>query len=202
MAVIRRNAGAVVLTLDELIVLIPLVLISIPLYLQGSPFNVYEDQVLAAIARRLALLDVPRLDNLYATPGIIYTYPFPGALYCMALIARLGDIDPLFVYHKLRFFWGPAALVMLYLGARALFGYTAVACAVALTAVVFICTGVFAMLPAFPAWWGQLVPYSYVPDVAMTVLLPALLVMTFEYVQAGSAARAPLFPRRRLPRSS
>ena len=185
-AVVRRNAGAVILTLDELIVLVPVLLLCIPLYVQGSPFAVYEDQVLAAIVRRLAALDAPRLDNLYATPGIVYTYPFPGALYFMALIARLGDIDPLFVYHKLRFFWGPAALVMLYLGARALFGYAAVACAVALTAVVFICTGVFAMLPEFPAWWGQLVPYSYVPDVAMTVLLPALLVMTFEYVQAAA----------------
>jgi hypothetical protein len=191
--VVRRNAGPVILTLDELIVLIPVLLLGIPLYMQGSPFAVYEDQVLAAIVRRLAVLDAPRLDNLYATPGIIYTYPFPGALYFMALIARLGDIDPLFVYHKLRFFWGPAAVVMLYLGARALFGYAAVACAVALTAVVFICTGVFAMLPEFPAWWGQLVPYSYVPDVAMTVLLPALLVMTFEYVQAAASRERRFF---------
>jgi hypothetical protein len=191
--VVRRNAGAVILTLDELIVLVPVLLLGIPLYLQGSPFAVYEDQVLAAIVRRLAALDAPRLDNLYATPGIIYTYPFPGALYFMALIARLGDIDPLFVYHKLRFFWGPAAVVMLYLGARALFGYAAVACAVALAAVVFICTGVFAMLPEFPAWWAQLVPYSYVPDVAMTVLLPALLVMTFEYVQAASSRERHFF---------
>jgi hypothetical protein len=191
--VVRRNAGTVVLTLDELIVLIPVLLLGIPLYMQGSPFAVYEDQVLAAIVRRLAALDAPRLDNLYATPGIVYTYPFPGALYFMALIARVGDIDPLFVYHKLRFFWGPAALVMLYLGARALFGYAAVACAVALTAVVFVCTGVFAMLPEFPAWWGQLVPYSYVPDVAMTVLLPALLVMTFEYVQATSSRERRFF---------
>ena len=162
--------------------------------MQGSPFDVYEDQVLAAIVRRLSALDAPRLDNLYVAPGIIYTYPFPGALYFMALIARLGDIDPLFVYHKLRFFWGPAALVMLYLAARAVFGYAAVACAVALTAAGVhlhrrLCDG----RRSFPAWWGQLVPYSYVPDVAMTVLLPALLVMAFEYVQAASSRERQFF---------
>ena len=39
---------------------------------------------------------------------------------------------------------------------------------------VLIATGVFATVAGFPAWWAQLVPYTYVPDVAMTVLLPAL----------------------------
>ncbi len=192
-AVIGRRSGHLVITLDEVIVLIPILLLGIPLYVQGSPFAVYEDQVLAAIVRRLSALDVPRLDNLYVAPGIVYTYPFPGVLYFMGLVARLGDIDPLFIYHKLRFFWGPAALVMLYLAARAVFGYGAIACAVALTALVFVCTGVFAMVPEFPAWWGQLVPYSYLPDVAMTVLLPALLVMTFEYVHAASARERQFF---------
>ena len=192
-AVIRKRSGHLLITLDESIVLIPILLLAIPLYIQGSPFDVYEDQVLAAIARRLSALDIPRLDNLYVAPGIVYTYPFPGVLYFMGLVARLGDIDPLFVYHKLRFFWGPAALVMLYLAARAVFGYGSIACAVALTAVLFVCTGVFAMLPEFPAWWGQLVPFSYVPDVAMTVLLPALLVMTFEYLQAASARERQFF---------
>lgn len=192
-AVIRKRLGHLLITQDELIVLVPILLLGIPLYIQGSPFGVYEDQVLAAIVRRLSVLDVPRLDNLYVAPGIVYTYPFPGVLYFMGLVARLGDIDPLFVYHKLRFFWGPAALVMLYLAARTVFGYGAIACAVALTALVFVCTGVFAMVPEFPAWWGQLVPYSYVPDVAMTVLLPALLVMTFEYVHAASARERQFF---------
>ena len=190
---VQNRTQTIVVTVDELIVLGLLLLLGIPLYLQGSPFEVYEDQVLAAIVRRLSALDTPRLDNFYTAPGVVYTYPFPGVLYLMALIARLGDIDPLFVYHKLRFFWGPAALVMLYLGARAVFGYASVACAVTLAAVVFIATGVFAMLPEFPAWWGQLVPYSYVPDVAMTVLLPALLVMTFEYVQAHSSRERRFF---------
>ena len=153
-AVIRRRSGHLVITLDELIVLFPILLLGIPLYIQGSPFAVYEDQVLAAIVRRLSALDVPRLDNLYVAPGIVYTYPFPGVLYFMGLVARLGDIDPLFIYHKLRFFWGPAALVMLYLAARAVFGYGAIACAVALTALVFVCTGVFAMVPEFPGVVG------------------------------------------------
>ena len=173
------------LTVDELIVVAALAIVAVPLYLQGSPVDAYEDQVLVAIMRRLSALGAPSLDNMYVAPGIVYTYPFPGALYFMALISRLADIDPLFLYHKLRFFWGPAALVMLYLAARSVFGRTSVACAVTVTAAVLVCSGVFAMVAGFPSWWGQLVPYSYVPDVAMTVLLPALLVVAFEYVQSA-----------------
>ena len=191
--VFQRGSGAVVLSMDELIVLTLLCMLSVPLYLQGSPFEVYEDQVLAAIVRRLSVLDVPQLNNLYVTPGVVYTYPFPGALYFMALIARLGDIDPLFLYHKLRFFWGPVALVMLFLVARAVFEHAAVACAVTVTAVVLVCSGVFAMVAGFPAWWGQLVPYTYLPDVAMTVLLPALLGVAFAYLQSGPARERAFF---------
>jgi hypothetical protein len=181
---IRKNAAAVILPLDELIVLIPILVLAVPLYLQGSPFDAYEDQVLVSIVRRLSVLDQPRLDNLFPTPGVVYTYPFPGALYFMSLVARLADVDAMFVYHKLRFFWGPAALVMVNLAARAVFGYASVATAVTLTATILVATGTFAMVDGFPSWWGQLTPYSYVPDVAMTVLLPALLVMAFGYLLA------------------
>ena len=189
----KRTSATLFITVDELIVLALVAAVAVPLYLQGSPVEAYEDQVLVAIMRRLSALDAPRLDNIYVAPGIINAYPFPGGLYFMALVARLGDIDPLFLYHKLRFFWGPAALVMLYLAARSVFGRTsAVACAVTVTAAVLVCSGAFAMVAGFPSWWGQLVPYSYVPDVAMTVLLPALLVVAFEYLQSG-ALRERLF---------
>ena len=191
--VFQRGLGTVVLSMDEMIVFALLCILGVPLYLQGSPVDVYEDQVLAAIVRRLSVLDAPRLDNLYVTPGIVYTYPFPSVLYFMGLIARLGDIDPLFLYHKLRFFWGPAALVMLFLVARAVFGHAAVACAVVVTSVVLICSGVFAMVAGFPAWWGQLVPYTYVPDVAMSVLLPALLSVAFGYLQSGPVRERAFF---------
>ena len=184
---VSRSSLDVLVTADEVIVLVLIAGIAVPLYVQGSPVEMYEDQVLVAVMRRLSALDAPGIDNLYVAPGVMYTYPFPGALYLMALVARLGDIDPLFVYHKLRFFWGPAALVMLYLAARAVFGLPAVACAVAVTAVVFICSGTFAMVAGFPAWWAQLAPFSYVPDVAMTVLLPALLVVAFGYLQSTGA---------------
>ena len=123
---------------------------------------------------------------MYFAPGIVYTYPFPGTHYFMALVARLSDLDPLFVYHKLRFFWGPAALVMLHLVARAVFGGRAIASAVTVTAVAFVFSGAFAMVPGFGSGWGQLVPYSHASDVAMTVLLPALLVVAFGYLQAAS----------------
>ena len=191
--IVRARSTVVFLTIDELIVAGLLALLAIPLYLQGSPVEVYEDQVLVAIMRRLTALDAPGLDNMYVSPGIAYTYPFPGGLYLMALIARLSDIDALFLYHKLRFFWGPAALVMLYLAARSVFGRPGVAAATTVTAVVLVASGTFAAVSGFPAWWGQLVPYSYVPDVAMTVLLPALLVVAFEYLQSATARERTFF---------
>jgi len=75
---IRRSSGEVAVSVDELIVLVLTLALGVPLYLQGSPFDVYEDQVLAAIMRRLSELQAPRLDNLYVAPGIVYTYPFPA----------------------------------------------------------------------------------------------------------------------------
>jgi hypothetical protein len=191
--VVQKSRVSIAVTIDECIICALLLGLTVPLYLQGSPFAVYEDQVLAALVRRLSELPAPRIDNLYVTPGIVYTYPFPSVLYFMGLVARLGDVDPLFVYHKLRFFWGPTALVMLYLAARAVFGYASVACAVAVTAVVLVSAGIFGMVDSFPAWWAQLVPYTYVPDVAMTVLLPALLVVAFEYVQAETGRERSFF---------
>ena len=191
--ILKVPSATVLLTADELIVAGLLVLLAVPLYLQGSPVQMYEDQVLVAIVRRLSALNTPDIENLYVAPGIVYAYPFPGGLYLMALIARLGDIDSLFLYHKLRFLWGPAALVMLYLGARSVFGRPAVAAASTITATVLVCAGTFAHVSGFPAWWGQLVPYSYGPDVAMTVLLPALLAVTFEYVQSAGGRERSFF---------
>ena len=184
--VIWRGTGSLVVDVDDLIIIAAVIVIGVPLYQQGSPFDAYEDQVLVSIVRRLSVLELPRLDNLFPTPGVVYTYPFPGALYFMSLVTRLADVDAMFVYHKLRFFWGPASLVMLNLAARAVFGYASVATAVTLTAAILVAAGTFAMVDGFPSWWGQLTPYSYVPDVAMTVLLPALLVMAFGYFLAST----------------
>lgn len=171
---------------DDAILLTLLAILAAFLYLQGSPVEAFEDQVHAAIVRRLAHLEHPALDNLYVAPGIVYTYPFPGTHYFMALIARLGEVDALFVYHKLRFYWGPVALVMVYLAARAVFGTAAVASATAVTAAVFAATGIFGMVDGFAWGWGQLAPYSHAADVAMNVLLPALLAVSFGYIHAQS----------------
>ena len=190
---VYRPSGSVVVSLDELIVVSLLCLLGVFLYDLGSPVDWYEDQVHVAIVRRLTELQAPGLDNVYFAPGIVYTYPFPGTHYFMALVARLSDLDPLFVYHKLRFFWGPAALVMLHLVARAVFGGRAIASAVTVTAVAFVFSGAFAMVPGFGSGWGQLVPYSHASDVAMTVLLPALLVVAFGYLQAASTRERTFF---------
>ena len=179
---IWRPFGLVVITLDELIVLSLLLALSVFLYNLGSPVTWWEDQVHVSLVRRLSELASPRLDNLYVTPGIVYAYPIPGTHYFMALIARLSDLDALFVYHKLRFFWGPIALVMLYLAARAVFGPRGIASGVAVTAAALVGSGAFAMVPGFDSGWGQLATFSHASDVAMNVLLPALLVVAGGYL--------------------
>ena len=189
----RRPACRVTMSIDDAIVVSLLIVLGICLYRTGSPVDWFEDQVHVAIVQRLSALQAPRLDNLYFVPGIVYTYPFPGTHYLMALIACVSDLDPLFVYHKLRFFWGPAALVMLYAIARLVFGPGGVAAAVTATAVALVFNGTFAAVPGFMSGWGQLTPYSHASDVAMTVLLPALLVMAFAYILATSARERGFF---------
>jgi hypothetical protein len=184
-AIYRRPPGVDV-HFDELILACLLAVLAAFLYMLGSPVEWFEDQVHAAIVRRLSALATPRLDDVYFTPGIVYTYPFPGIHYFMALVARLGDLDALFVYHKLRFFWGPAAVLMLYLVARATFGSAAFACGTAITVLALVFSGAFGMVPGVRSGWGQLTPFSHASDVAMTVLLPALMAMAFGYLLAAS----------------
>jgi len=192
-AVLYRGPQNVAFHLDEAILALLLIALGAFLYRLGSPVEWFEDQVHVAIVRRLSALATPRLDNIYFAPGIVYTYPFPGTHYFIALVARLSDLDPLFVYQKLRFFWGPAALIMLYLLARAAFGAVAFACGTAITAVVLVFNGAFGLVPGFRSGWGQLMPFSHASDVAMTVLLPALLVLTCGYVLASSSREKAFF---------
>jgi hypothetical protein len=192
-AALFRSRASVVFPTDEIILALSVIVLGAFLYRLGSPVEWYEDQVHAAIVRRLSVLTAPRLDNIYFAPGIVYTYPFPGTHYFMALVSRLSDLDPLFVYQKLRFFWGPAALVMLYLLARAAFGSVAFACGTAMTVVVLVFNGMFGLVPGFPSGWGQLMPFSHASDVAMTVLLPGLLVVTCGYLLASSAREKAFF---------
>ena len=49
---LSRQSLDVLLTADEVIVLVLIAGLGIPLYLQGSPIEMYEDQVLVAVMRR------------------------------------------------------------------------------------------------------------------------------------------------------
>ena len=190
---VQQPTAAVVVEFDEAIVLLLLAVLAVVLYGLGSPLATSEDDIHVAIVRRLAALGSPRFDNLYFVPGVIYTYPFPGIHYMLSLIARVGDVDALFVYQKLRFFWGPAALVMLYLAARAVFARASIAVAVSVTAVVLVANGTFALVPGFRTGWGQLVPFSHASDIAQAVLLPALMVVGFGFLLAQAARERAFF---------
>jgi hypothetical protein len=150
------------------------------LYVEGAPYRLGEDFLHVGVIRRLAELPDPAIDNIYFAPGVIYTYPFPGIHYLIALISRWGDVDPLFAYHKLRFFWGPIALAMVAVIGRQLFGSMTWGLACGATALAFVVTGTFAEVEGF--FWGQLTPFSHASDVAMGVLLPAALVYMLAFL--------------------
>src|SRR5688572_12163648 len=161
------------------------------LYVAGSPYGSTEDAIHVAIVRRLRFLDAPSLYNIYVVPDIVYTYPFPGTHYLIAAISRLADLDPLFVYHKLRAFWGFAALTLVYGCARGVFESRRLALASALVATVLVANGSFAGVPNF--YWGQLAPYSHASDVAMGVLLPALLLLVLQVFRAQTTRETTFF---------
>ena len=184
----RTRAMTIRATPDDAIGMGLLLLVAICLYAQGSPFNGWEDQIHISIVRRLAALPRLTLDNFYVTPAVVYTYPFPSTHAFMALVARIGASDALFVYHKLRFFWSPAALLMVYLGARAIFGRPALGTAALVIAGLLTLAGSFAVVEG--GYWGQLAVFSHTSDVAMAVLLPSLLAVTYCCVQSD-------FPRER-----
>lgn len=155
-----------------------LVLLACYLWAAGSPFDSLEDHIHVAIIERLAHLTRPSIHNIYYAPGIVYTYPFPGTHYVVALIGRLGDIPSLFLYSKMRAVWGMLAPLLLYGCVVVLFDSVAAAIAATLTAICLVANGSFAAVPDM--YWGQMAPFSHASDVAMGVLLPALLLLTFE----------------------
>ena len=158
--------------------LLALAALGLFLYAEGSPFVAQqEERVHISIIQRLSQLRAPSIENIYLSPGVVYTYPFPGTHYLMALMSRAGDIEPAFLYHKLRAFWGVTALILLWGCARAIFDNRRMALAATLVAIVFVANGTFAA-------WSQMAPFSHAADVAMGVLLPALLLMAFTYLRA------------------
>jgi hypothetical protein len=180
----RRNltGTAVVMGGTDVLWAVVLAVLAAFLYVQGSPYASGEDYLHLGVIRRLSVLPRPALDNIYFAPGVIYTYPFPGIHYLMALVSRLGDVDPIFVYHKLRFFWGPVALGSLVVMGERMFGSRAAGLACGAAGAAFAAAGTFASVPSLI--WGQLAPYSHASDVAMGVLLPVALAFCMAFLDA------------------
>lgn len=179
----RRNGAVIEVPLSEGVIAALLGVMAAFLYIQGSPIESFEDQMHVAISQRLAAT-TPAIDTFFFVPDVIYTYPFPATHYLIALVSVVSGVDVLFVFHKLRALWGPFAIVMLFLAARAVFASRAVASTVGLTAIALVFSGVYAVIPG--TFWAQLVPFSHASDVAASVFLPALLAAAFTYMQADT----------------
>ena len=186
----RRRRGGVPVGREELALGALILLVAALLYVRGSPVVSGEDRIHAGVIRRLGSLPRPALDNFYIAPGVVYTYPFPGAHGLIAMAGRLADLDPLFVYRKLRFFWSAAALLIIYATARVVLRRRDLAFVSGATAWLLVAVGAFSEVPKY--LWAQLAPYSHVSDVAMGVFLPALLVVLFHFL-TSPGRRALLF---------
>ena len=176
-AVLSAAARRVAVHLDEFILAFLLVALGAFLYRLGSPVEWFEDQVHAAIVRRLSVLADPRLDNVYFTPGIVYTYPFPGIHYFMALVAQAERSRSAVRLPQAALLLGPGRGRHAVPRWRVRVRLGGVASAERDHGCRAACSAVRSrMVPGFPSGWGQLIPFSHASDVAMTVLLPALLV--------------------------
>jgi hypothetical protein len=170
-----------------------LLVIGALLYVQGAPYSSSEDQIHVALTRRLAFWPSPSADDLYilsGTPRGFYPYPFPAIHYLIGLVNRVSGLDTLFVYHKLRAFWGPPAIALVYVTAAAIFGGRA-AMASVVVAMVFVLNGAFTI--GYNYFWGQLAPFSHASDVAMGLLLPGLIALTCRYAIAESSRERAVF---------
>jgi hypothetical protein len=168
-----------------------ILLLSVLLYVRGSPVLSGEDRIHAGVIRRLGSLARPAVDNFYLAPGVIYTYPFPGAHVLVAMISRLADLDALYVYRKLRFFWGAAALLLVYAAARVVLRRRDLAFVSGAAACALVAVGAFSEVPKY--LWAQLAPYSHVSDVAMGVYLPALLLVLCHFIASPGRRDAVFF---------
>ena len=178
----------------EIVLGITVMALGAGLYLAGSPFDTTEPRIHISLVRRLVHLSSPTLYTMYIAPDIVYTYPFPGTHYMLALMARLDDIDPFFLYYKTRAIWGMAAPVLLYGCARTMFASRRIALAATFVAAALAASGAFGGVPGFS--WAQLAPYSHASDLAMGVLLPALLLLAVQFLSAAESTRAQLFRSR------
>lgn len=166
--------------------------LAVSLYAQTpfEPWMTGEDAIHVAVAQRLAFESSPSLTNIYWAPNFPYTYPFPATHYFIALVARASRLDPVFVYQKARMLWGPVTLLMLFAAGRMIFRSERIALASAIAAATLTLSGAFGPISST---WGQLAPVSHASDVAMTTLLPALLLMTMHFVAAERIRTAACF---------
>jgi hypothetical protein len=181
----RARGARIPVSVAEMGLVALIVILGCLLYLKGSPLASAEDWSHAGIVRRLAFLEAPAIANFYHVPGVLYTHPLPGTHYAMALVSTISGLDPLFVYHKIRFLWSVSAVLVLYALARRIFDDDAMAVATTAGALMLTFNGAFADVPGVS--WAQLATSSHPSDVALGVLLPGLLALAACYLKPPTA---------------
>src|ERR1043166_3038591 len=180
--VARRRRMRITATRGEWLLLASFGVVAAGAYLRGSPFGDVEDYIHIALVRRLISLPHPALADIYFIPPVIYTYPFPATHYAMALVAQVGGLDPLFLYHKFRGFLVFPALAAVYAFTKVFCGSRRIALVAAFTAVAFVVNGTFGRVGGL--FWGGLAPFSHTSDIAMAVLLPTQLAVCGHFLRA------------------
>ena len=167
---------------SEWCILGSLVPFALLLYVKGTPFFADEYQTHVAVVRRLAFVPQTNTADIFPLAGIPFTHPFPSIHMLMAMSSCLGDIDALFLFHKARFLWGPAALIVLYAFAHRVFEDGRLATASFWGALCLTLTGAFADYPTL--FWGQLAEFSHPSGIALTLYLPATLFLFVAFLDA------------------
>jgi hypothetical protein len=187
----RRQQRAAITGWEWLVAALAVVVGAV-LYAQNPrlPWLSGDEAMHVSVIQHLTFEPRPGLHNISPLPGMIWTYPFPGIHYFVALVSRAVDLEPIFVFQKLRAFWGPIALLTLYAMARLIFASERAAIASALAAAVLTLNGVFGPVSST---WGQLAPLSTPSDIAMTVVLPLLMLFALHFVVADTRRAAALY---------
>jgi len=167
---------------SEWCILGSLVPFALLLYVKGTPFFADEYQTHIAVVRRLAFVPQTNTADIFPLAGIPFTHPFPSIHMLMAMSSCLGDIDALFLFHKARFLWGPAALIVLYAFAHRVFDDSKPATASYWGALCLTLSGAFADYPTL--FWGQLAEFSHPSGIALTLYLPATLLLFVSFLDA------------------
>jgi hypothetical protein len=139
----------------------------------GPGWSTMEESLQISTVRKIAGAPRLRVDEVMYAKGEIPTYFYPVFPFALAVMSRIGHLDPLVFFDGFRLWTAALGLLAFYALARGILG-TAAGTIAALTAIVLVLTGQAGQAAGMGSW-GQLIPLSHIGDFGLGVLLPLAL---------------------------